>query len=112
MDKAKAQARHRAELILKVRSGELTATEAAEQLGVSRKTYYKWEQRALEGMLENLCERNSGRPACEPDEEKENLKKRVMELERELKAKQQREELRELLKAQAGKKQRECADDR
>jgi transposase len=104
MDKAKAQARYRAELILKVRSGELTATEAAKLLGVSRKTYYKWEQRALEGMLEGLCERNSGRPACEPDEEKENLKKKVMELERELKAKQQSEELRKMLKAEMEKK--------
>jgi transposase len=104
MSRQHAQARRRAELILKVRAGQMTASEAAKRLGVSRKTYYKWEQRALEGMLEGLCERNSGRPACEPDEEKENLKKKVMELERELKAKQQSEELRKLLKAEMGKK--------
>ena len=46
-----AIARQRAELIIQVRSGSLTAKAAAQQLGVSRKTYYKWEQRALEGIL-------------------------------------------------------------
>lgn len=33
----------RAEVILKVQSGELTATEGAAMLKVSRKTYYEWE---------------------------------------------------------------------
>jgi DNA invertase Pin-like site-specific DNA recombinase len=37
---ARKQARLRAELILKVRAGLMTATEAAGHLGVSRKTYY------------------------------------------------------------------------
>jgi len=32
----------------------MTATEAAKQLGVSRKTYYKWEQRGLEALLDGL----------------------------------------------------------
>jgi transposase len=104
MSKEQAQARRRAELILKVRAGQMSASEAAKQLGISRKTYYKWEQRALQGMLEGLCERNSGRPPYEPDEEKEQLQKRVQELERELRMKQQSEELRSLLKAQSGKK--------
>ena len=35
-------ARLRAELIMKVRCGLMTAAEAARQLGVSRKTFYKW----------------------------------------------------------------------
>ena len=98
------QARRRVELILKVRSGMMTAAEAARLLGVSRKTYYKWEKRALEGMLEGLCERNSGRPASVPDEEKESLRKRVAELEQELRLKQQSQELRDLLGSEAKKK--------
>jgi len=35
------QARQRAEMILKVRGGQITAQEAARALGISRKTYYK-----------------------------------------------------------------------
>ena len=42
-----ALARQRAQLIMQVRSGVLTAEAAARQLGISRKTYYKWERRAL-----------------------------------------------------------------
>jgi excisionase family DNA binding protein len=41
------KARLRAEVIMKVRCGLMTAQQAAEYLGVSRKTYYKWEQRGL-----------------------------------------------------------------
>jgi transposase len=99
-----SQARLRAELILKVRSGLMTAAAAAKALGVSRKTYYKWEKRALEGMVEGLCERDSGRPPSETDEEKEGLKKKVAELERELRLKQQSEELRKLLMSEMEKK--------
>ena len=36
-----ALARQRAQLIMQVRSGLLSAQEAARQLGISRKTYYK-----------------------------------------------------------------------
>ena len=50
-------ARLRAELIMKVRCGLITARQAADQLGVSRKTFYKWEQRGLFALLEELLRR-------------------------------------------------------
>jgi len=103
-NKQDAQARLRAELILKVRSGVLSASEAAKQLGVSRKTYYKWEKRGLAAMMEGLCERDSGRPASVPDEEKESLRKKVAELEEQLRQKQHREQLRTLLRAEGEKR--------
>jgi len=56
------RARQRAEMIMKVRCGILTAKEAAAQLGVSRKTYYKWEQRGLAALLEGLDDQQAGRP--------------------------------------------------
>jgi transposase len=56
------QALKRAELIMKVRCGLLTASQAAQQLGVSRKTYYKWEQRGLAGLLDGVSEKRAGRP--------------------------------------------------
>ncbi len=58
-----ALARQRAQLIMQVRSGLLTAEAAARQLGVSRKTYYKWERRALTAMVEALGNREQGRLA-------------------------------------------------
>ena len=103
-DSQREQARQRAEMILKVRGGQITAQEAARTLGISRKTYYKWEQRGLAAMLEGLCERNSGRPASQPDGEKESLKKKVGQLEMELRDQEQRQEIRNLLKADAKKK--------
>jgi transposase len=104
MEREQAQARRRAELILKVRAGLMSASEAAKELGVSRKTYYKWEQRALAGMLEGLKERSSGRPSQPEDPQREQLKDRVAELERELQRRQRRERLCELLKGMGEKK--------
>jgi transposase len=40
----------------------MKATEAAAVLGVSRKTYYKGEQRGLEGLFAGLEEKTAGRP--------------------------------------------------
>ena len=65
-----ALARQRAQLIMQVRSGVLSAQEAARQLGVSRKTYYKWERRALAAMVEALGDREQGRPPRPIDPEK------------------------------------------
>jgi transposase-like protein len=78
--------RHRAEIILQVRAGQISATEAARQLGISRKTYYQWEQRALSGMLAGLENRSPGRPSTpKPDLETRRLQQQVIELEKRLK---------------------------
>lgn len=98
------QARRKAELILKVRAGELTAADAARRLGVSRKTYYKWEQRGLAAMLEGLHERSPGRPSQEPDPEAESLRQRVLELEKELDLHKQSKALRDRLRGETEKK--------
>jgi len=63
-------ARQRAQLIIKVRSGLMSAKEAARQLGISRKTYYKWERRALAAIVEALGNREHGRPPLPVDREK------------------------------------------
>jgi len=76
-------ARLRAEVIMKVRCGLMTAREAACLLGVSRKTYYKWEQRGLAGLLSSLTDQASGRP-CQPvDSEKQSLQQQVENAHRE-----------------------------
>jgi transposase len=57
-----ADARRKAEMIMKVRCGLMSASQAAEALGVSRKTYYQWERRGLAGLLEGVSEKTPGRP--------------------------------------------------
>ena len=91
------KAQERATLIMKVRSGQLTATEAARILGVSRKTYYQWEQRGLEGMLAQLEDQPPGRPENPSDPEKESLQKRLAQAEAKLEEARQVKELREIL---------------
>lgn len=69
---------------MKVRSGFITATEGAALLGVSRKTYYKWENRALEAIMTELEEKPPGRPET-PEHERtaQELQRRIKELEKE-----------------------------
>ena len=94
----KAKARQRAELILQVRAGQMTATEAAQTLGISRQQYYQWEQRALQALLAALEDRPTGRPKNPSDPEKEKLQRRVQQLEQQVQRHQQREQLRQLLR--------------
>ena len=88
----------RASLILQVRSGQITAQEAAQQLGISRQAFYKWEKRALKALLNALENQPAGRPKGTTDPEKDQLKDRVEELERKVRLYEQRDNLRALLK--------------
>lgn len=92
-----AKAKQRAELILQVRCGQLTATAAAQALGISRQQYYTWEQRALSALLSAVEDQPTGRPKTPADPEKEQLQRRVQELEQQVNRQQEREQLRELL---------------
>jgi len=92
-----ALARQRAQLIMQVRSGVLSAQEAARQLGVSRKTYYKWERRALAAMVEALGDREQGRPPRPIDPEKEALQLQTQELQAKLEVLEQTERIRQQL---------------
>jgi len=79
------RARQRAKIIMQVCSGAMTATEGARQLGVSRKTYYEWENRALKAMSDAMEDREAGRPqTVQEDPEKEALKKALAETQKEL----------------------------
>jgi|SRR5579883_3218366 len=93
-----AKARQRAEVIFKVRSGQMTATDAARTLGISRQQYYQWEQRALQALLSSLEDQPTGRPPTPKDPEKEALQHRVKQLEQQVQEQEQREQLRQLLK--------------
>jgi len=98
-EKNKKLARQRALVILQVRSGVLTAREGAKLLGVSRKTYYEWEERSLQAMALALENRPAGRPPVALDEEKEALRERVRELEKKLCLAEKTMEVKEILAA-------------
>ena len=100
-----ALARQRAQLIMQVRSGLLSAREAARQLQVSRKTYYKWERRALAAMVEALGNREQGRPRRPIDPEKEALQHQTRELQAKLQVLQQTERIRQALEKPDQKKE-------
>jgi len=76
------RARLRAQLIMKVRCGLMTASQAARQLGVSRKTYYKWEQRGLAALLAGLSDQAPGRPENDTNPAAAALEKQMAELKR------------------------------
>ena len=63
---------------MKVRCGLMNASQAAAQLGVSRKTYYKWERRGLSGLLGSLADQSPGRPSQVVDEKKAALEKQLV----------------------------------
>ena len=76
-------ARQRAEVIMKVRCGLMTASQAAKKLRVSRKTYYKWEQRGLSALLEGVLDQKAGRPEKETEAPETALEKQLVEIQRE-----------------------------
>ena len=92
-------ARKRAAVIFAVRSGQITAEEGAKRLGVSRKTYYEWERRALEAITEALEDRAPGRPGTPKDEEKERLQQEIAELQNKLFVAEKKVEVRDMLHA-------------
>jgi transposase len=93
------RARERAAIIFAVRSGQITAEEGARRLGVSRKTYYEWERRALQAITEALEDRAPGRPGTPKDEEKERLQNEITELQNKLFVAEKTVEVRDMLHA-------------
>lgn len=100
-----ALARRRAQLIVQVQSGLLSAQEAARQLRISRKTYYKWERRALAAMVEALGNRGHGRSPLPIDPEKEALQRQSQELQAKLQVLEQTVQIRQRLEQPDKKKE-------
>lgn len=93
------RARQRAAVVFRVRSGQITVEEGARLLGVSRKTYYEWESRALQAMTEAMEDRAPGRPTSPQDEEKQQLHSEIAELRKQVFVLQKTLEVRDMLHA-------------
>lgn len=82
-EQEETKALERQRLILEVLAGRLNVTQAALELGVSRKTFYEWQNRALTAMRVALRDRPGGRPAQPVDPQREHLLATVDTLEKE-----------------------------
>lgn len=74
----------------------MSASQAATELGVSRKTYYKWEQRGLAALLDGLSDQLPGRPEKPDTTAEKNLEKQLAELRRENQLLEQKMVLKDL----------------
>jgi transposase len=95
--KDKERARQRAAVVFAVQGGQITVEEGAKQLGVSRKTYYEWEGRAMQAMTQAMEDGHSGRPKTPRDEEKERLHKEIADLQDKLFVAEKTVEVRDML---------------
>jgi len=105
-------ARQRAAVIWRVRSGAITARQGARELGVSRKTYYQWEARAMEGMMEALKNQPAGRPVridAAQAAEDQLLTSRIQTLEQQLELARQTVEVRNILDAYRRQQEKNAA---
>ena len=98
-EKEQKLARERALVILQVHEGTITAKQGAQLLGVSRKTYYEWEEKSLKAMAQALENHAAGRPPAPIDLEKETLREQIRELEKKLDLAEKTIEVKELLGA-------------
>src|SRR5512139_179221 len=104
-------ARQGALVILQVRSGALTAKQGAAHLGVSRKTYYEWEEKSLRAMALALENRPAGRSSV-PVDEKKKLRERIRELEKKLYQAEKTVEVKEILAAYGDFREKESKKNR
>src|SRR6516225_2185591 len=97
MKNTEAKARQRASVILQVRSGQINASQGAKLLGVSRKTYYQWETRALEAMMDQLQKKAPGRPQKQVNPELAAMREKIAKLEAQVKVAEQTAQVRAIL---------------
>lgn len=71
----------RLDAVLKVQSGEMTVTQAAESVGLSRVRFQTLMNRSLSAMLDELEQKPGGRPSKDP--QTSNLEEKVRQLEAE-----------------------------
>ena len=88
----------RTSVIIKVLAGLLTVSEAAKKLGISRKTYYELEPKALAGMMKAIDPRKAGRPKKTIDAEQKRMKKEIKTLKQQATLNQMKLRVRDLFK--------------
>ena len=98
MEQTDPKVEKRLKVIVEHLAGRITATQAALELGVSRKTFYEWLDRARDAMFLALQDRPSGRPEKPVDPEKEGLLKEMGEMEKEREVLENRLRIQEVIR--------------
>lgn len=86
------------QLIMQVRGGTLSATDAARQMGISRKTWYERENRVLRAMNEALEPKKPGRPSSQGDPETQKLRSQISDLQQQVLILEQRARIQQMLR--------------
>ena len=94
------KAQMRMNVIMRVQNREITATQGAEELGISRKTYYEWENRALLSLHKTLSDRPAGRPEKEFNPYVEELENKIKNLSQQVLMLEQEREIRDILQGE------------
>lgn len=94
------KAQHRMNVILRSLSGEITATQGAEELNVSRKTFHSWVNRALTDLHESLKDKPTGRPEKEFNPYVEEMEAKVKNLTKQVLMLEQEREIRDILQGE------------
>lgn len=94
------KAQHRMNVILRSLSGEITATQGADELKVSRKTFHSWVNRALTGLHESLKDKPVGRPEKEFNPYVEEMETKVKSLTQQVLMLEQEREIRDILQGE------------
>ena len=94
------KAQMRMNVIMRVQNREITATQGAEELGISRKTYYEWENRALLSLHKTLSDRPAGRPEKELNPYVEELENKVKNLSQQVLMLEQERKIRDILQGE------------
>jgi len=96
-----AQTQFRMQLLLEVLNGRITGVQAAQRLGVSRKTWSEWQARGTQALCLALSDRPMGRPVRPRDPEKDGMRRELQRREHRIRhleaALQLREDLRDIL---------------
>jgi transposase len=92
------EVRERTAVIMKVQGGLLSATEAAQKLGISRKTYYELEAKALSGIMQAINPGQTGRPKNAIDPEKLAMQKEIKALKQQVALNRMKLRIRDLFK--------------
>jgi hypothetical protein len=70
---------------VQVCDGRIAAAEGARRLGISRKSYYQWQNRGMRALVEVVTDCRTGRPpVASPYPETESLRKLATELDEQL----------------------------
>lgn len=95
---AKVKPEELVKAFLEVRGGILSVTDAAQRLGISRKTWYERENRLMQALLEAGTPKPPGRPSSQADPQTQMLRSENQSLRQQVVVLEQRSRIQQMLR--------------